>query len=83
MYRLQISLKAAREIKKIKKIHKYATILALQDIKENPLLGKPLTRNLTEKFSYRVGVYRIVYKVNEKDRVVDILTAGHRLVIYN
>jgi mRNA-degrading endonuclease RelE of RelBE toxin-antitoxin system len=37
---------------------------------------------LTGKFSFRVGVYRIIYKVNKKDKVVDILTAGHRATVY-
>jgi len=56
--------------------------LALAEIKEEPFLGKPLARELTGKFSFRVGVYRIIYKVNKKDKVIDILTAGHRATVY-
>ncbi|MBU2632509.1 type II toxin-antitoxin system RelE/ParE family toxin, partial [Patescibacteria group bacterium] len=68
--------------KKISRPHQKAIVLTLAEIKEEPFLGKPLTRELTGKFSFRVGVYRIIYKVNKKDKVIEILTAGHRATIY-
>ncbi len=82
MYRLIISPQARKELKRIKKAHQLAINLVLQDIKETPSVGKPLTRELTGKFSYRVGVYRIIYKVSKTDKVVYILTAGHRATVY-
>ena len=82
MYKLRISVKAEKEIKKIPHPHQKALILALAEIKEDPLVGKPLTRELTGRFTYRVGVYRIIYIVNKKDKVIDILTTGHRANIY-
>lgn len=82
MYKLRISVKAEKEIKKIPFPHQEAIILSLVEIKEDPLLGKPLTRELTGRFSFRVGVYRIIYIVNKKDEVIDILSAGHRETVY-
>lgn len=82
MYKLRISSRAENEIKKISHPHQKAIILSLAEIKEEPFLGKPLTRKLTGKFSFRVGVYRIIYKVNKKDKTIDILTAGHRATVY-
>jgi len=82
MYNLQISLKAVKEIKKLERKHQEAVIEALKEIRENPLSGKPLTRELTGRFSYRVGIYRIIYKVNQKDHIIVILTAGHRSSVY-
>lgn len=82
MYKLRISLKAENEIKKISHPHQKAIILSLAEIKEEPLLGKPLTRELTGRFSFRVAVYRIIYKVNKKDKTIDILTIGHRATVY-
>lgn len=83
MYKLLVSSKAEREIKKVPKDYKAVIIEALIEIKENPFLGKPLTRNLTGRFSYRVGVYRIIYKVRIEDNVVKVLSAGHRSTVYN
>ena len=82
MYKLRISAKAGRQIKQIKRSKQTAIILALTEIKEDPLLGKPLTREFTGKFSYRVGVYRIIYKIDQKDKIIYILTAGHRSSVY-
>jgi len=83
MYRLIISPRAKKHLKDIKKENQEAVKLAIEDIKEDPSIGKPLFRELLGKFSYRVGVYRIVYKINEQDKVVNILSARHRGVVYN
>ena len=83
MYKLRVSNRAKRDLKLMSLSHKTAIIFALQDIKDDPLLGKPLTRNLSGRFSYRIGVSRIIYTVNEKDKVIEVLSAGHRSVVYN
>jgi len=82
MYKLHISTKAATELKKISQLHKEAIVNALQEIQEDPLIGKSLTRELTGRFSYKVGVYRIIYTINKKDKLIQIITAGHRATIY-
>ena len=73
MYKLHIANKAKKELKKISHLHKLAILSALAEIREDPLMGKPLARELTGRFSFRVGVYRIIYKVNERDKIVEIL----------
>ena len=83
MFRISISPKARNQLKSIKKRHQNALKLVIDDLKENPYLGKPLGRELTGKYSYRVGIYRIIYKINKKDKTVQILTAGHRSSVYN
>ena len=83
MYKLRISSLAKKEIKKISKTHQKAVLEALLEIKEKPLAGKALTRELSGRFSFRVGVYRIIYKVNKKDRTIDVITDGHRSKIYD
>ena len=83
MYKLRISSQAKKELKKISKTKKIAILEAMLEIKENPLLGKPLKRELKGRFSYKVGIYRIIYKVTKKSRIVEIITAGHRAKVYN
>lgn len=83
MYKLLVSKRAEREINKLSKSLKHVLIQSLQEIKEDPFLGKPLTRSFTGKFSYRVGVYRIIYKINIKENIIKVLSAGHRSTVYN
>lgn len=82
MYNIKITAQAKKELKLIKQTHESAINLAIEDIQEDPFAGKPLNRELTGHYSYRVGAYRIIYKVNLKDKIVIILTAGHRATIY-
>lgn len=82
MYRIVISPQAKKELKTIAKIYKKGIAEAIEVLKDNPTLGKPLTRELTGKYSYRIGVYRIIYTVQKKDKKIFILTAGHRSTVY-
>lgn len=83
-YILIISAKANKKLKEIAKEHKQAVVYALQDIKDYPsLVGKSLGRDLKGRFSYRMGIYRIIYQIHEKDKTILVISAGHRGVIYN
>lgn len=82
MYKLLISTKAQKALKQLRKVHQEAILNALEEIKEEPFIGKPLTRELTGRFAFRVGLYRIIYKINRKNRIVRVLGAGHRRDIY-
>lgn len=82
MFKLFISTRASNSLKKLPKAHQKAIIAAFEDIEEDPFLGKPLERNLLGQFSLRVWVYRIVYRVNQKDNKILVLKVGHRGKVY-
>lgn len=83
MYSIIISPKAKKELKLFPLRYKQTIRDVIYEIKENPLSGKALARELTGKYSYKVGVYRIIYKINKRDKKIYILTAGHRGIIYS
>lgn len=83
MYKLLISDKARKELKKISRLHQEAIMTTLAEIKGDPLSGKSLKRELTGRISYRVGVYRIIYKINKQDKTIQIISASHRSNVYN
>ncbi len=83
MFELRISPKAEKRIKLLKKEYQLEIIQILKEIKEDPIFGKPLSRELTGRFTYKFKAYRIIFKVNLKDKVVDILDANHRGRVYN
>ncbi len=82
MFQLKLTTRAKRELKIISYHHKNALAVVLEEIKDNPGIGKPLTKELSGKMTVRVGVYRIIYRVNKKDKIVTVLTAGHRATVY-
>jgi mRNA interferase RelE/StbE len=83
MFRVKLTGRARKELEDISKRHQQALSEIFDELKDDPYLGKALTRELTGSFSYRMGVFRIIYKVNEKNKEILILTAGHRSIVYN
>lgn len=82
MYNLILSARTRRELKEIPKQYSEAILSALEEIKNTPLEGKPLSRELSGRFSYKVGVYRIIYQVNKQNQTIYVSTAGHRGKVY-
>ena len=83
MFKLFISRRASSALKKLPQDHQKAIIATLEEIEEDPYLGKPLERELLGQFSLQVWVYRVVYKVNEKDNKIVVLRIGHRSKVYS
>jgi mRNA-degrading endonuclease RelE of RelBE toxin-antitoxin system len=45
-------------------------------------VGKPLLRELSGYLTARRGVYRIIYRVNEERRTVEVVRIDHRSRVY-
>lgn len=83
MFKVKLTAKSKRELKNLSQQDKLRIGEIIEELKEDPLIGKPLARELSKRYSYRVGVYRIIYKINQEDKIVEILSAGHRSIAYN
>lgn len=82
MFKIIISPRAKRQLKLIPKQYKSVISLIIRELQDDPSYGKPLTKELTGRFTYKVGPYRIVYRINKKDKIVQVITAGHRSEVY-
>ncbi len=83
MYKVKLGSKAKKELKIIKISHGIAVQNVIDELKDDPFIGKPLSHDLTNHFSYKLGLYRIIYRVNKESKVVTILTAAHRSIVYH
>ena len=86
-YKLIITKKAMKDLSK----------LDIQDAKKivlwmnknlskcnNPrLLGKALTGNKKDLWRYRVGNYRIISTIKDDVITIEVLTIGHRRLVYD
>lgn len=77
-YRILYTEEAARRIHKLDKTVKERVSKAIVRLSESPELGKRLTGLLSDRWSYRVGDWRILYKIRRKEVVTLVLTVGHR-----
>lgn len=83
MFKVKLTAKARRELKNLSPQDKLRIGEIIEELKDDPLIGKPLSRELNKRYSYRVGVYRVIYKINQGDKIVEVLSAGHRSIAYN
>jgi len=72
-----------RRIKRVLPKFRKVIYSAFEDLKVDPTVGKSLRRELAGSFSYRIGVYRIIYKINKRDKVVMVTKFEHRSIVYN
>jgi mRNA interferase RelE/StbE len=45
-------------------------------------IGKRLLPPMDDRFSARRGTYRVIYRIDDKDRVVTVVDAAHRRDVY-
>ena len=83
MFKVRISTHAAKQIKNLPEKINEAVIESFQELKDDPYLGKELSRELAQRYSYRISVYRIIYKINDKDNIINILSVGNRATVYD
>lgn len=54
----------------------------LEEIEENPKIGKYLKDKLDGLNSHRVGVYRIVYEIKRNKQLIQIIDVAKRTIVY-
>lgn len=85
-YQVRLEINAQKSLKKMDKND--AKIIMAWISKhlvncENPYLqGKVLQGNLKGKWRYRVGNYRLIANIDNKNLIILILVIGHRREIY-
>lgn len=55
---------------------------SLRDVAQNPFQGKCLRDELAGFWSWRVGLFRIIYAIQAKRKVVQIVAIGPRRFVY-
>jgi len=81
-YKITIKKSAAKELEDIPKKDLRKIIKRIQSLARSP--RPPGSQKLSgqQRFRLRQGDFRIVYSVDDKDLIVDIVKIGHRSQIY-
>lgn len=82
-YRVLYTQEAARRIGKLDGAVKERIRKAINRLSEHPELGKRLTGLLSDRWSYRVGDWRILYKIRRTELLILVLTVGYRREVYD
>ena len=86
-YRILFSERAKKQLKKLD-IHVSSLIIGWLEKNiegcENPRIhGKGLVENKSGQWRYRIGDYRVICEIQDKEIIVLVLEIGHRRDIYD
>lgn len=81
-YRARYTQEAASRIRKLHPQVKQEIREAIRTLLVTPLVGRVLQHELSGYRSYRVRTYRVIYRINDDDRTVDVLFVGPRRNVY-
>ena len=82
VYRVRYTFEAAGRICKLHPEVKQEIREAIRTLEDSPLIGHTLQQELAGFRSYRVRTYRIIYRLNDEDRTIDIVFVGQRRNVY-
>ena len=82
-WELVVASPAARDLGRLPEKAAAAVVESLQAIAADPKrLGKPLRLELEGLWSARRGPYRVLYRIDDEERVVTVVAVGHRADVY-
>jgi mRNA interferase RelE/StbE len=82
-WRLLVAAPAARELERLPEKAAAAVVESFQAIAADPhRMGKRLRFELEGLWSARRGPYRVLYRLEEEQRIVTVVAVGHRADVY-
>jgi len=77
-----LSLDARKQLKRLPKSEQHKVAKKLIELRNNPLAGKKLSGDLTNRRSLRAWPYRIIYKISKNTHKVEVSDILHRQGAY-
>ncbi len=81
-YKIEIKKSAAKELEKLPKQDLKRIVEKIASLAEEPRPSGCKKLSGDEKYRIRVGVYRILYTINDFELMIFIVKAGHRKNVY-
>ncbi len=82
MWTLRLSKQASEFFENLTGKHRHQVANGLDQIALDPRQGKALRGDLKGYWSYRVGIYRILYVIRDREIIVEVLRIQHRKEVY-
>jgi len=81
-YRVVVARRAARDLRRLRHDERAAIMAALERLAAMPRAGKPLVGELAGIWSLRRGDYRVLYRVDDASKIVEVARVAHRRDVY-
>ena len=83
MYKIIITSRAERELRRLEKAIKNRVVSAIYALAENPRPHGCLKVKGEDLWRIRIGDWRVGYAIDDQARVVDVIRVNHRGQFYN
>jgi mRNA interferase RelE/StbE len=81
-YRIRFTETVAKALKQFHPANKKIIKSALKQLADNPYQGKSLQEDLEDFLSYKINRYRVIYKIDDENKRINIFQIGHRRDVY-
>ena len=81
-YRLLYSQTSREQVRSLHPQTKAIVKTHIQQLKEDPFIGKALEKELSGYHSLRTRKFRVIYRIDHKNHIVQIHYVGHRKDVY-
>ncbi|NTW54303.1 MAG: type II toxin-antitoxin system RelE/ParE family toxin [Chlorobaculum sp.] len=81
-YRIEILRSARKQLEKIEERDRHRIIDAIRLLAENPRPSGSKKLSGRQAWRIRIGTYRVIYEVQDKELVILVVTVGHRREVY-
>ena len=81
-YKIIFAPTAEKQFLNLNRLVRVRIAAAIAKLADEPLLGKPLKGQLKEYRSYRVGDYRVIYYIKQREILVYVVAVAHRRDVY-
>ena len=81
-YSLVIKRSAERELRRLPKANLSRVVQRIRELAHNPRPSGSEKLSGQDRYRVRQGDYRVVYSVDDEERLVEIVKIGHRREVY-
>lgn len=82
VYEVIVAAEAVGTIRRLPKQPQRSVLTALGTLAVEPRAGKPLSGELSGIWSLRRGDYRVLYRIDDLARRIEVARVGHRRDVY-
>ena len=82
-YRILYKNSVEKDLKKLDRTIIHTILSRIEStLSENPYFGSKLSGYSPDSYRLRIGIYRIIFNIEEETKTVIILKIGHRKEVY-
>ncbi|MDR0733603.1 MAG: type II toxin-antitoxin system RelE/ParE family toxin [Dysgonamonadaceae bacterium] len=83
MYKVVVSVEAKRVLGKLQTKYRKNMEEAIDSLENNPRpFGYKKLKNYDNNYRIRVGVYRVIYRIEDRELIVEVIKIEHRSKVY-